>query len=65
MTIGKTNKAFAKRLKTTKRGKVLKRNPNQNHFRARKKRSFKLDAKRFTDFDIPKKQLKKYLPYIN
>ena len=59
---GKTNKAFAKRLKITKDGRVLKRNPGQNHFRARKSRSFELDAKRLGEFNISKKELGHYLP---
>ncbi|MBI2507229.1 MAG: hypothetical protein HYW09_01295 [Candidatus Niyogibacteria bacterium] len=63
MITSKTNKSFAKRLKTTKAGKVLKRNPGQNHFRSRKSRGFKLDAKRLAKFNISKKELGKYLPY--
>lgn len=60
---GKTNKAFAKRLKITKDGRVLKRNPGQNHFRARKSRGFELDAKRFGELSISKKELGRYLPF--
>ena len=63
MIAGKTNKAFAKRLRVTKSGKILKRNPSQNHFRSRKSRSFKLDAKRSGEFNISKKELGKYLPF--
>ncbi|QQG46064.1 MAG: 50S ribosomal protein L35 [Candidatus Niyogibacteria bacterium] len=59
----KTNKAFAKRIKITGSGRVLKRNPGQNHFRARKSRAFKLDTKRSSGFSISKKELGKYLPY--
>lgn len=32
---GKTQKAFAKRVKITGRGKLFKRHPNQNHFNSR------------------------------
>lgn len=32
----KTNKAFTKRFRVTKRGKVLHRSPHQDHFRAKK-----------------------------
>mgnify|MGYP001595782473 CR=1 FL=1 len=63
MIAGKTNKAFAKRLRITKNGKVLKRNPGQNHFRARKSRSFELDAKRFGELLISKKEIGKYMPF--
>lgn len=31
----KTNKSFAKRIKITGRGKVMKRPPGQNHFNAK------------------------------
>ncbi|MEK9174355.1 MAG: 50S ribosomal protein L35 [Patescibacteria group bacterium] len=32
----KTNKSILKRFRVTKRGKVLHRTPNQNHFRSKK-----------------------------
>lgn len=59
----KTNKSLAKRLKITKRGKVLRRKPGHNHFRAKKSRSFELGIKRWEHFNISKKELKQYLPY--
>jgi len=62
--MSKTNKSFAKRLKITKRGKVLKRKPGQNHFRAKKSRVYELAAKRLKTFRISKKELGHYLPYL-
>lgn len=38
---GKTNKSYAKRLRVTKRGKVLARKPGQNHFNAKESRAKK------------------------
>lgn len=59
----KTNKAMQKRLKITRRGKVLKRKGGQIHYRAKKKRTLKLQLKKRESFNIPPKQLKQYLPY--
>ena len=39
---GKTNKAFSKRVRVTKRGKVLSRKAGLNHFNAKKSRSKQL-----------------------
>jgi len=57
----KSKKTFLKRLKVTKRGKVLSRKPGQNHFRAKQRRSKQLTEKRLQDFDINKKTLGKFL----
>ena len=64
MTGLKTNKSFAKRLKVTKSGKLLRRQPNQNHFRAKKSRKTELHAKRLSEFTLPSKKLQgHYLPH--
>lgn len=42
----KTNKSFTKRLKVTKKGKVMARKPGQNHFLAKESRSKQLNRKR-------------------
>jgi len=57
----KSKKTFLKRLKVTKRGKVLSRKPGQNHFRAKQRRSKQLTEKRLQNFGINKKTLGKYL----
>lgn len=59
----KTNKAFQKRLKVTRRGKILVRVPGQNHFNAKARRIKQLHQKGLAIFNIPKKDLKHYLPY--
>jgi len=63
MAAVKTNKSFAKRLRVTKTGKVLKRRPGQNHFRAKDRRAKQLSIKRLESFDISKSDLKRFLPY--
>lgn len=63
MSVAKTNKSFAKRLKVTKTGKVLKRRPGQNHFRAKKRGEKELNVKRIENYKISKSDLKRFLPY--
>ena len=58
----KTNKSFAKRLKITKKSKVLARVPGQNHFNAKKPRQKQLHQKKLVKFNIGKKELSHYLP---
>lgn len=41
----KTNKSFAKRLKVTKRGKILARAKGQNHFNSKESRRSQLYKK--------------------
>lgn len=58
----KTNKSFAKRLRVTKKGKILRRKQGLCHFNAKRKRSKQLTAKHLQIFNISKKTLGKYLP---
>ena len=44
----KTNKAYKKRVKVTKRGKVLLRNKGQNHFNAKEPRVDQYKKSRYT-----------------
>ncbi|MBI4692342.1 MAG: hypothetical protein HY773_02825 [Candidatus Terrybacteria bacterium] len=60
--MSKTNKSLSKRLKITKKGKVLARTAGHCHFNAKQKRSKQLTGKRLQSFDINKKELGKYLP---
>jgi len=60
--MAKTNKSFAKRLKITRRGKILRRKGGQIHFRAKKRRKKELSQKKWTAFHISKKELGHYLP---
>ena len=42
----KTNKSFSKRIKVTRRGKLVARKPGQNHFNAKEKRSTQMSGRR-------------------
>lgn len=42
----KTNKAIAKRIKVTRKGKLVARKPGQNHFNAKEKRSTQMSNRR-------------------
>ena len=52
-----------KRLRVTKSGKILRRKPGQDHFRAKESRSKQLQGKRLGGFGISKKTLGQYLPF--
>jgi ribosomal protein L35 len=62
MTDGKTKKSLMKRLKITRKGKILKRKPGQIHFRAKQKRKKQLGKKGWEEFSMKKKVLGQYLP---
>jgi len=42
----KTNKSFTKRLKITRRGKIVARKPGQNHFNAKESRHTQMSGRR-------------------
>jgi len=63
MTAEKTNKSYKKRLKVTKKGKVLQRRPGMGHFNAKESRRGQLKKKRSKEFGITTKDLGQYLPY--
>lgn len=42
----KTNKSFSKRIKVTRKGKLVARKPGQNHFNAKEKRSTQMSGRR-------------------
>jgi ribosomal protein L35 len=46
----KTNKAVAKRLKLTKKGKLIGRKPGGNHFNAKERRVKQLGRKKGVEF---------------
>ncbi|MBI4121139.1 MAG: 50S ribosomal protein L35 [Parcubacteria group bacterium] len=57
----KTNKSYTKRLKVTKNGKMLARRGGQNHFRARKSKSDKLDRNRMRSFTMSAKSKQRFI----
>lgn len=59
----KTNKAFAKRIKITRRGKLVARKPGQNHFNAKEKRSTQMKGRRSQIISLTKKVEQRYIKY--
>ena len=59
----KTNKSYTKRLKVTKKGKVIARKPGQDHFNAKESRRGRLNRKRTTEFTISNKDKARYLSH--
>jgi|TARA_Y100000310_G_scaffold345866_1_gene471919 ribosomal protein L35 len=57
----KTNKSYTKRLKVTKKGKVLARKPGQNHFNAKETRSTRMKRKRVALFPMTQKNKSRFL----
>lgn len=57
----KTNKSLTKRLKITKKGKILARAPGFNHFNAKQSRRKQLGGKKAVSFAISNKNNRTYL----
>lgn len=58
----KTNKSYSKRLKVTKKGKVLSRKTGQNHFNAKESGSTRLAKKKTQAFQMSNKAKARFLP---
>ena len=61
----KTNKSFSKRLRVTRRGKILARKAGQNHFNAKASGRSQLAGKRKRNIKLGQKILDLNLPYSN
>jgi len=57
----KTNKSFTKRLKITRRGKVVARKPGQNHFNAKESRGSQMVRRRSQNIVMAKKVSQRYI----
>lgn len=57
----KTNKSLTKRLKVTKKGKIIARTPGFNHFNAKQSRTKQLGGKKGQSFPISNKEARTYL----
>jgi ribosomal protein L35 len=57
----KTNKAFTKRIKITRRGKLVARKPGQNHFNAKERRSTQLSNRRTQTLSVTPKVAQRYI----
>lgn len=60
----KTNKSFLKRVKVTKRGKLLVRKTGQNHFNSKESNKEKLQKGRNTEFHMTRKERSRFLVNI-
>jgi len=57
----KTNKSLTKRLKVTKKGKVIARTPGFNHFNAKQSRTTQLSGRKGKKLDLSNKITRTYL----
>ncbi len=60
----KTNKSYSKRLKITKRGKILSRKAGQNHFNAKEGRRAQYRKKGNINFPISNKAITRFIATI-
>lgn len=58
----KTNKSLTKRLKITKKGKILARAPGFNHFNSKQSRTKQLGGKKMGELNLSNKITRTYLP---
>ena len=58
----KTNKSLTKRLKVTKKGKILARAPGFNHFNAKQSRTKQLAGRKMNLQSLSNKNIRTYLP---
>lgn len=59
----KTNKSYTKRLKLTRRGKIIARKPGFNHFNAKQSRVKQLAGRRGQNFAIKNKPKSHLMPF--
>ncbi|HEX8993709.1 MAG TPA: hypothetical protein VF803_00465 [Candidatus Paceibacterota bacterium] len=57
----KTNKAFTKRVKITRKGKVVARKAGQNHFNAKADRASQLNKRRSQNLSLSKKVTQRFI----
>lgn len=57
----KVNKSFTKRIKVTRRGKLVARKPGKNHFNAKEGRSTQLEGKRTQNLSLTPKVMQRYI----
>ncbi|PIQ67127.1 MAG: 50S ribosomal protein L35 [Candidatus Zambryskibacteria bacterium CG_4_9_14_3_um_filter_40_16] len=60
----KTNKSYSKRIKVTKRGKILARKSGINHFNAKERRGKQLAKKRGVSLKFSNKNKSRFLANI-
>ena len=60
----KTNKSYKKRLKVTRGGKLISRQPGKDHFNAKEPRRSQLNKKRPSGFHMTNKAASRFLVNI-
>lgn len=58
----KTNKSYTKRLRVTKKGKIVARKAGQNHFNAKEDRASRMDRGRKQTITLSNKDRGRFLP---
>jgi ribosomal protein L35 len=58
----KTNKSYTKRLRVTKKGKIIARAPGHNHFNAKDSGSARQKKRRAVSFAMTAKLRSRFLP---
>jgi ribosomal protein L35 len=58
----KSNKAYTKRLRVTKTGKIMARKAGGDHYNAKESRSTQLNRKRGQQYHMTKKDRARFLP---
>ena len=58
----KTNKSYTKRIRVTKKGKIVARKPGQGHFNAKESSSTRLGKKRSGTLRMSNKARARFLP---
>lgn len=57
----KTNKSYSKRIKISKRGKLLTRKSGQNHFNSKERRAAKSAKNKNSEFHMSMKERSRFL----
>ena len=57
----KTNKSFSKRIKVTRRGKLVARKPGQNHFNAKESSNTQMAGSRTQNIHLSAKVMQRYI----
>ncbi len=58
----KTNKSFSKRLRVTRKGKIVARAPGNNHFNAKRSSNIRLQKGRPVDMQMTNVLRSRFLP---
>lgn len=58
----KTNKSYTKRIRVTRKGKLVARKPGQNHFNAKASGSERAGKRRSVTLNLTKRTKRRFLP---